>query len=149
VRSTEEILGDHLGHAANRLRLVLRLLHKRLIVYSLNQTVTEQRQRGSAGYAVAATGEVRAGRIAGRQLGAEGRARGFLLLTRRKLASRHRDLASERLGLHAVGKNSGATLRLRAVTEHVIDREDMHRSGISVAAHSYFVDKQSATARGR
>ena len=123
----------------NRLRLVLSQLHQRLIRHRFNQPVAEQRQRGASDDAVAAAGKVCARRIASRQVGVEGRVQGLLLLARRELASGSRCLASERLGLQAGRKDRRAALRLRTVSEHVIDGKALYRSGIRVVANPDFV----------
>ena len=147
VRGTQKVFGDHLDRALNRLRLVLSQLDQRLVIYRFDQAVAEERQRGASDDAVATAGEVRAGRIARRQVGAESGVRGFLLLAFRELASGDGYLASDRLGRHSVGEYRCAALRLRTVAEYIIDSEALHRAGSRVVAHPYLADDETAAAK--
>jgi len=149
VRRCQEIFGDHLDHTLNGRRLVLGQLDQSLIRDRLDEAVAEERQRGAADDAVATVGEIRAGRIARRQVGVKGSARDLLLLAGRELAAGDGYLASDWLRRHPVGEDGRAALHLRTIAKHVIDGEALHRARSGVVAHPYFAGDEVAAAYRR
>src|SRR5262249_5598370 len=143
-----EIFRYHFHHALSIGRFTLGELLESFVGNRFDQPVAESAERGSASDAITSLLKAGTAGVAGREVRGERRLRSFLLLTRRQSATRSSNLTTQWLGFDTLLKNWSTALSLRPAAQEIVDREDMHGTGLRVVTNSYFVDEEPAAANG-